>query len=59
MKDSLQHLSLNINKHLNYDKLKEIVEICSLKYYTFEFESNYFTFNYSFDYVQEIIEDLI
>ena len=59
MKKSLQHLSLYINQHLKYDKLEEIVQICSLKYYTFIFGLDYFSFNYSLEYAKEIIEDII
>ena len=59
MIESLRYLYLNINKNLDYNELEEFTSICSFKYYTFNFETNYFSINYSFPYMNEIVNEII
>ena len=59
MLESLRYLFLNINEKINYKKLEEFSKICSFKYYIFRFEMNYFIINYSFPFMNEIVNDII
>ena len=59
MIESLRYLFLNIGEKIKYERLEEFTRICSFKYYTFIFEENTFTINYSFPYMCEIINDII
>ena len=59
MIESLRYLYLNIDKNLEYKELEEFMSICSFKYYIFKFEINYFSINYSFTYMKEIVNKII
>ena len=59
MIESLRYLSLNIGDNIGYEKLEEFLGICSFKYFTFKFEQNDFIINYSFPYMNDIINDVI
>ena len=59
MLGNLRYLSLNINKRLDYKKIEEFANICSFKYFKFKFEENYFSINYNFPYINEIINEII
>ena len=59
MIDYLNELKKNVNKKLSYDKLSNIIKIISLKYFIFKFQNNYFSYQYSFDYIEDIIIEII
>ena len=59
MIECLRYLYLNINEKIDYERLEEFSRICSFKYYTFKFEKNYFIINYSFSYMNDIVNDII
>ena len=59
MIESLRYLYLNLNEKIIYSKIEEFISICSFKYYTFQFEENHFIINYSFPYMNEIVNDII
>ena len=56
---NLRYIFLNINKKLDYKKIEEFASICSFKYFKFKFEENYFSINYTFPYMREIVNDII
>jgi len=56
---SLRYIYLNLNEKIEYSKIQELISICSFKYYIFQFEKDYFIINYSFPYMEEIVNDII
>ena len=59
MIDSLRYIFLNINEKLDYQKIEEFANICSFKYFKFKFEEHYFSINYNFPYMSEIVNEII
>ena len=59
MIEYLRYLDLHRSEKIKYEKLPEILEICSFKYYRFKFEKNEFSYDYNFPYMIEIVNKII
>lgn len=55
----LNYLNKKIGQKLNYDEIKTIIKIISIKYYIFDFQIDGFTINYNFNFIRTIIEHII